>query len=94
MRSVRHFIEELKMRDRRSRHEVMIDILRVVVREANVTRIVYGANINFKMAQTYLAYMVEKGLVELSSKDGKICYRITDKGQNFLRKFSELIELE
>ena len=82
------------MRDRRSRHEIMIDILRIVVREANVTRIVYGANINFKMAQTYMTYMVEKGLVEPQSKSGKICYKITDKGRTFLRKFSELIELE
>ncbi len=94
MRSVRQSTEELAMRDRRSRHEIMIDILRIVVRETNITRIVYGANINFKMAQTYMAYMVEKGLVEPLSRDGKICYRITDKGQTFLQKFSEFIELE
>ncbi len=94
MRSVRQSTEELAMRDRRSRHEIMIDILRIVVRETNITRIVYGANINFKMAQTYMAYMVEKGLVEPLSRDGKICYKITDKGRIFLEKFSELVELE
>jgi len=72
----------------------MIDILRIVVNETNVTRIVYGANINFRMAQAYITYMVEKGLIEPLSKDGRTCYRITDKGRIFLRKFSELVEME
>jgi len=46
------------------------------------------------MAQAYITYMVEKGLIEPLSKDGRTCYRITDKGRIFLRKFSELVEME
>ncbi len=82
------------MKDKRSRYEVMVAILEIVINEATITRIVYGANINFKMAQAYIEYLIEKGLITMFSRNGKNLYKITDKGTSFLKKFLELRDLE
>jgi predicted transcriptional regulator len=82
------------MRDKRSRHEVMVAILEIVAEDVNITRIVYGANINFKMAQDYIRHLTEIGLIESISNEGKVIYRITEMGKIFLKKFLELVELE
>ncbi len=81
------------MRDKRSRYEIMVEILEVAVNGANVTKIVYSANINFKMAQDYLFYLMKCELIEISSRNGKKVYKTTDKGKTFIKKYRELESL-
>ncbi len=81
------------MRDKRSRHEIIVEILEVAVDGANVTKIVYRANINFKMAQDYLSYLIKYGFIEILAKNGKKVYKTTDKGKTFIRKYKELEDL-
>lgn len=83
------------MRDKRSRHEIIVEILEVAVNGANVTKIVYRANINFKMAQDYLSYLIKYGFIEiLAKKNGKKVYKTTDRGKTFIKKYKELEDLQ
>ncbi len=81
------------MGDKRSRFEIFVAILKVTNTEANMTKIVYGANINFKMAQNYLEYLLDKGFLALTSENGKKTYSTTDKGRDFVKKYGELEEM-
>jgi len=78
---------------RRTRLDIIIDILLLVVNKgANKTKIVYGANLNFKIAHKYIEFMLETGLIEERKKDGKTLYYATEKGICILEKYRELME--
>ncbi len=81
------------MDGKRSRYEIIVAILKVAISGANVTKIVYRANINFKMAQSYLSYLIEQELIFLKERDGKRFYVTTDKGRKFIENYDELKEL-
>jgi len=74
------------MGSRRGRMEILADILRIAKGGARVTRVVYGANLNFKLFKEYLEELKEAGLVV---EDGKLI-RTTEKGAQFLNLFQEL----
>ncbi len=78
---------------RRSRHEIIVAILEIVVEEANITKIVYKANINFKMARNYINYLIEKEFVEVLSVNGRNVYKITEKGKSILEQLREFAML-
>lgn len=81
------------MKEKRSRFEIFVAILKITVDGANMTKIVYGANINFKMAQKYLEYLLDNDFVTVSSQNGKKTYSTTDKGKDFVKKYGELEEM-
>jgi len=64
----------------RSRTDIIIEILEVAKVDANKTSIVYGANLNFKIAEKYLNLLQKHGLMD--NRSGK--YITTEKGRNFL----------
>jgi len=76
--------------EKRSRFKIFVAILEAANNGAAVTKIVYGANINFKIAQDYLDYLLESELIEIVSKNGKKVYKTTEKGKEFVKRFSEL----
>ncbi|MBO8179119.1 MAG: transcriptional regulator [Archaeoglobus sp.] len=78
------------MGEKRSRFEIFVAILKVTGSGANMTRIVYGANINFKMAQNYIEYLLDKDFLVLTSENGKKIYSTTEKGRDFVKKYGEL----
>ena len=71
---------------RRSRTEVIIDILSEALKGANKTRIMYRANLNFLRFNKYFGELVSQGLVELVTNpdDTGLVYRTTDKGRALL----------
>ena len=77
---------------RRSNLEIIAEILKVARRGARKTRIVYGANLNFKMLGDYLKRLEKTGLITISKDDGGII-KTTRKGYEFLRRFYGLKEL-
>ncbi len=80
-------------RIRRSRFEIFAEILKLASGEhVNITRIVYRANLNFKLAQIYLEYLVERGMIERLEIDGRIRYRTTERGREFIRKYNGMID--
>jgi predicted transcriptional regulator len=79
------------MDKKRNKLEIIHDILRVI-RDRNgkikPTHILYKSNLSHQMMTEYLDELIAKGFVlELKSKTGKT-YAITDKGQEYLSKFS------
>jgi len=71
---------------RRSRLEVVADILTEALNGANKTRIMYRANLNFLRFDGYFSELLDKELiVEENASDGKAVYRTTDKGRRFLK---------
>jgi len=57
------------------------------------THILYKANLSSDQLQRYLTVLIEKGfLVEEKEKEGKK-YRITDKGELFIKEFQELQDI-
>jgi len=53
------------------------------------TRIVYGANLNFRMLTDYLERLEKAGLLV---RDGRI-YKTTHKGRKYLERYNELKDL-
>lgn len=78
-----------KSSQRRSRYEIVVDILRIAKKGARKTRIVYGANLNFKMLQEYVERLEKSGLVTHCQNDESLV-EVTEKGKEYLRKFSGL----
>ncbi len=54
------------------------------------TRIVYGANLNFKILKRYLDFLQEHGMIEKIDMDNSTYYRTTEKGKTFLKHYSQL----
>ncbi len=71
---------------RRGRIDIIIDILETAKEGVNKTRIVYKANLNFKLADKYLALLQKHGLME--NKIDK--YIITEKGKEFLERAQDM----
>ncbi len=71
---------------RRSKMDIIIDVLEVAKMGVNKTSVVYRTNLNFKLADKYLELLQNQGLVE--NKLDK--YITTDKGKIFLEKAREI----
>ncbi len=71
---------------RRSRIDIIIDVLEVAIMGVNKTSVVYKSNLNFKLAEKYLELLQKQGMVE--NKEDK--YITTEKGNIFLKKAKEL----
>ena len=71
---------------RRSRIDIIIDVLEVAKIGVNKTGVVYKTNINFKLADKYLDLLQKQGFVEnIVDK-----YITTNKGKIFLDKAREI----
>jgi len=59
----------------------------------NITKIVYKVNLNFKLGQEYVNYLVNEGFLEEKIVDNKKTYSTTDKGRKFIERFRDLNEM-
>lgn len=78
---------------KRSRFEIMADILSSAKDGGNKTRIVYEAYLNFRQAEEYLNYLMEEDLITTYSERNRTIYYTTEKGVKMLEWFNDLIEL-
>lgn len=69
----------------RNRLEIVADVLNAVGDGAKKTRIMYIANLSYKLLEKYLNKTVEAGLIS-SNND---FYEVTEKGQVFLERFDD-----
>jgi len=74
---------------KRSRFEIISEILKICIAGARKTEIVYRANLNFKMLSRYLAELMRCGFIE--ERDG--LFYTTDSGRLFLKKLDEALQL-
>ena len=72
---------------RRSKLEIIVNLLEVCEEEALKTNLVYKTNLNFKLVGNYLKILLEK---EWVMENGGT-YRITDKGKCFLMKARDVL---
>lgn len=80
---------------RRTRFDIIVDILTCLLNGGkNKTKIVYGANLNFRLVEKYLEILIEKGLVEEENVDGKTLYHVTEKGLELVKIYRKLAEEE
>lgn len=72
----------------RTRLDIIANILSVVSDNNGLrkTQIMYQAFLSYKLLVQYLNDVIEAGLVRIGSEN---CYRITQKGQEFLNKFND-----
>ncbi len=72
---------------RRERLEIAIEILEFCKEEKNKTNLVYGVNLNFRMADKYLSYLRTKGFMEEKSNK----FITTENGVEFLKKAKDVL---
>jgi predicted transcriptional regulator len=73
----------------RSGLEIAVDVLSVVSKRTRKTRIMYQANLSFRLIEKYLAILLEQELLKCETGS---CYLITHKGKKFLQMYTEYVE--
>ena len=69
----------------RNRLEIIADILNAVGDGAKKTRIMYLANLSYKLLEKYLEETVNVGLVYFNHD----CYEVTEKGRSFIERYGD-----
>ncbi len=92
------------MKNRRSKLEIYLDVLRVIKKgTTKPTRIMYGANLSWKLLQGVLNSMANQDLIaeiDMSTSRDKrtnTAYQVTKKGDSVIRYFHRakgLIEVD
>ncbi len=75
-----------KSENKRSRLDIIIDILEVAKEGTSKTAIVSGANLNFQLTEKYLVPLLENGFLENRQEK----YVTTEKGRTILEKAKEI----
>ena len=80
---------------RRSKIEVFADVMKVVAEEGEIrrTRVMYKANLAWKVLKEALDFLEEKGILQSESKETGIFVSLTNEGYGVLRRFNELEEI-
>lgn len=74
---------------RRSRIDIIAEILRTAINGSQKTKLVYETNINFTLLKEYLPFLFENGFIEIYNE--KIYS--TDVGLEFLRAYDTMYAL-
>ena len=77
---------------KRSNIEITADVLRIAKHGAKKSRIVYKANLNFKLVNAYLIRLKEEGLIAFPS-DTDSLFKTTSKGEKYLHQYMKLIDI-
>lgn len=88
-------MEERRLRERRSKDRIILEVLSICADGENITRIVYRANTNFTTIRAYLDMLIKNDLVELV-QGSPILYKTTQKGllvRNRLKMLQEELEI-
>jgi len=71
----------------RRKLDIIADILLVVRKGAGKTRIMYQANLSYKLLTKYLDDVMKASLV--CFVDNRNCYVLTSKGEQFLERYKD-----
>lgn len=80
----------LKKREKKNRHKLDIvrDMLSIASVKTRKTRIMYQANLSYRILEKYLNSLLENGLIECE----EAYYLITDRGKQFLQMYADYLE--
>ena len=76
------------MKGRRTQYEIYWEVLHYCMEPRSFTKIVHRCDLNSKITQTHVSFLVKRGY--LDEEEGPRLYRTTEKGREYLRKFSDL----
>lgn len=74
---------------KRSKQEIIAQILEVCLEKSSKTRIVYQVNLNFRTINPYLQLLIKNELLELLVGEQKL-YRTTAKGESLLESIKKI----
>ena len=78
---------------RRDKLKILMNILEICESDgANKTKIVYGSNINFKVADMYLDMLIKEGLMDVITPGPREKYQATDKGKEMIKNIKEIYD--
>ncbi|UCH70542.1 MAG: hypothetical protein JSV29_00735 [Candidatus Bathyarchaeota archaeon] len=78
-----------KTNKNRNSLEIVRDMLSAASEKAKKTRIMYRANLSYRLMEKYLNTILESGLVEC---DDDSCYMVTWRGKEFLQMYEDYLE--
>lgn len=70
----------------RDRLKIIADILLIASERAKKTRIMYRANLSYRLLCRYLDAVMDAGLISFEDDD---CYALTGKGEKFLFRYEQ-----
>jgi predicted transcriptional regulator len=73
----------------RGRLEIVRDMLSVATERIKKTRIMYQANLSYRLMEKYLSDLLDSGLLEC---DEDCFYMVTWKGKEFLQMYDDYVE--
>jgi predicted transcriptional regulator len=76
---------------KRSKQEIIAQILEVCLESASKTRIVYQVNLNFRTVNPYLEILMKNNLIEVG-KGEQTLYNTTQKGADLLETIKKVNE--
>ncbi len=78
---------------RRDKLKILIRILEICDGSgANKTKVVYGANINFKVAGMYLDMLINEGLVSVINPGSREKYLTTENGEEVRKNIKQVYD--
>jgi len=88
-------VKKLVGRGNRGYLEIIHAILSVCTEGALKTHVMFKCNLNSSQVQQYLAYLVDRGLLEKERKaySSKTSYRTSERGRRYMRAYNEVVEM-
>lgn len=74
----------------REKLQIIADILETVKEDARKTRIMYQANLSYRLLCRYLVAVLDAGLIRCNDED---FYVLTGKGRKFLSRYADYSKL-
>ncbi len=86
------------MKSERNRWEIFSDILKATLEEKKIkkTRILQKAYLDWRTFNRYFVFLLDERFITkyvLDENNPEECYKITEKGREFLKKLKELEEV-
>jgi predicted transcriptional regulator len=78
---------------RRSKIRIIADILRHAQKPAKKTNIMYECNLSYNQLKHYLNFLKKRAFIRKKLDTGSVIYQTTNKGQEFLSKYSSVARL-
>jgi len=75
---------------RRSRFDIIVEILRDLREPICWTNIISHCNMSTKQSKQYLSLLTSKDLVQISKAAGKVTYQRTEAGGEFLKHYDKV----
>jgi predicted transcriptional regulator len=76
---------------RRDKLIIMMDILQISKKQTSKTNIMFMANLSFSQLDGYIDFLVDRCLLEVLSSGGRVGYKVTQKGVEFIERQQQVI---